>query len=401
VPRQACRAQSTPKDFLFVQSTTELGGAETVLLNLFTASDELRRRSLIVSLGYGKGDLPDRLAATGAEVIELKMPRLRYAWRLAPVVRRLVSVARDAKVRAVVGNGTHPQVIASLVARLARAASVFIVHAIYREPLLQNDARDILALVQRCDLAVAVSKAAQEAIGRLRPSVRNRLVYNGTPMREVASADARAARIELGAGDDDTLIGVFGRLQRWKGQDVFIEAALRLARERPRTRFVIVGGSEIGFEADYLEQIKRAAAGPELRDRLVWTGFRTDVPRLMAACDVVCHTSRVSEPFGLVLIEAMALGRPVIATMGGGPSEIISSPAEGILVPPDDPGALTKALVQLVDDPGRRRTLGEAGRARVHAQFSIDVMASMLIRSIDEMLKARESAPDRQASRVA
>jgi glycosyltransferase involved in cell wall biosynthesis len=225
-------------------------------------------------------------------------------------------------------------------------------------------------------------------MGRLRPAVPNRLLHNGTPLREVAVADAQAARAELGAGEGDTLIGVFGRLQRWKGQDVFIEAARRIASDRPRTRFAIVGGSEIGFEADYLEEIKRAAGAPELRERLIFTGFRDDVPRLMAACDVVCHTSRVPEPFGLVLIEAMALGRAVIATAGGGPSEIISSPVEGILVPPDDAGALARAVKELIDDPERRRALGEGGRARVRSQFSIDVMASTMIRYLDEMLAA-------------
>src|SRR5580704_4787069 len=90
------RSVAGRKDFLFVQSTTELGGAETVLLNLFTASDELRRRSLIVSMGYGSGDLPKRLAAIGAEVVELKTPRLRYVWRLAPSFRDLIALAREA-----------------------------------------------------------------------------------------------------------------------------------------------------------------------------------------------------------------------------------------------------------------------------------------------------------------
>jgi glycosyltransferase involved in cell wall biosynthesis len=388
VSSQNIRSSSARKDFLFVQSTTELGGAETVLLNLFTASEELRRRSLIVSMGYGGGDLPDRLAAVGAEVVRLKTPRLRYVWRLVPSFQQLVAVARQAGVQAIVGNGTHPQVIAALAARLAGVKSVFLVHAIFREPLFKNDAREILALTQRCHLVLAVSKAARETMGRLRPSVPNRLLHNGTPLREVAPAEAEAARAELGAREGDTLIGVFGRLQRWKGQDVFIEAARRIARDRPRTRFVIVGGSEIGFEPDYLDEIRRAAAAPELGDRVIFTGFRNDVARLMAACDVVCHTSRVPEPFGLVLIEAMALGRPVIATAGGGPSEIISSPAEGILIPPDDSGALARALTELVDDPERRRVLGAGGRKRVRSQFSIDVMAATMLRYLDEMLAA-------------
>jgi glycosyltransferase involved in cell wall biosynthesis len=105
----------------------------------------------------------------------------------------------------------------------------------------------------------------------------------------------------------------------------------------------------------------------------------------MAACDVVCHTSRVQEPFGLVIVEAMAVGRPVIATMGGGPSEIIASETQGILIPADDPGALARAAIALIDDPERRRLIGANAHERVCSQFSMDVMASTLIRYLDEM----------------
>ena len=125
--------------------------------------------------------------------------------------------------------------------------------------------------------------------------------------------------------EGEVLFGVFGRLQRWKGQDVFVEAAAEVARRHPQARFAIVGGSVFGLEPEFLEGLKRRVAELNLVDRLVFTGFRKDVAALMAACDVVCHTSRVPEPFGLVVIEAMMLGRPVIATRGGGPSEIIDS----------------------------------------------------------------------------
>jgi len=130
----------------------------------------------------------------------------------------------------------------------------------------------------------------------------------------------------------------------------------------------VVGGSVFGLEPEYFEELKRNAISLGLADRVRFTGFRTDVPRLMAACDVVCHTSRVPEPFGLVVLEAMVLGRPVVATEGGGPSEIIASDADGILVPPEDPGALARAMIALIDDPERRRTLGARGRELVRAR---------------------------------
>jgi glycosyltransferase involved in cell wall biosynthesis len=363
-----------------------MGGAETVLLNLFTASEELRRRSLVVTLGFGNGDLPGRLRAAGAEVVELKMARLRHAWKLVSTFRALRELVRASGVRAVVGNGGHPQVVGGLVARLAGVRSAFVVHAIYPTTARDTDPRDLLALHGPCDLMMPVSKAAQAALTKIRRRIDNRLLYNGTPQRTVSSEDARAARAELGATDGEVVIGSFGRLQRWKGQDVFIAAARSVARERPQARFVVVGGATFGFEADYAEGLKAAAAVPELEGKVTFTGFRTDVPRLMAACDVVCHTSRVPEPFGLVIVEAMALGRAVIATAGGGPSEIISSPQEGVLIAPDDPRALAATMRELIDDPDRRARLGDRGRERVRTQFSIDVMASTLLGYIDRLI---------------
>jgi glycosyltransferase involved in cell wall biosynthesis len=373
------------KDFLFVQSTTGFGGAERVLLNLFTASEELRRRGMVVTLGFSGGDLPSRLRAVGAEVVELKMARMRQVWRLWPTFRDLTALVRNSGVHVLIGNGGHPQAIGSMVSRLARVRSAFLVHSIYQPRLLKHDPPDILALTMPCDLMLAVSRAAQASVALLRPGVPNRLLYNGTPIPQVTAAEAQAARIELGVGANDVLLGVFGRLQRWKAQDVFIKAAVEIARVRPQTRFAVVGNSEFGLEPEYAEELRRLAAAPELAGRMVFTGFRNDVPRLMAACDVVCHTSRVQEPFGLVVVEAMAVGRPVIATRGGGPSEIIASETQGVLIPSDDPAALVRAALALIDDPEQRLRIGANAYDRVRSQFSIDVMASTLIRYLDEM----------------
>jgi glycosyltransferase involved in cell wall biosynthesis len=391
VPGAEQGAAGPLRDILFLQSTTEIGGAETVLLNLFAASAELRARALIVTLGFGQGDLPRRLRELGAEVVELEMPRLRFAWRLPPVLAAVRRLARDRGVRAIVGNGGHPQVVGGALARLSGAKSVFMAHMIYPSPLWKNDPRDVVALAGPCDLILAVSKAARDAAQKLRPGVPVRLLYNATPLVDVPAEDSRAARRELGVADDELLIGVFGRLQRWKGQDIFVRAAAMVARQRPRTRFAVVGGSVFGLEPEFLEALKRDAAAAGLADRLVFTGFRTDVPRLMAACDIICHTTRVPEPFGLVVLEAMAQGRPVIATQGGGPSEMIESASQGVLIPPEDSAALAAAITALADDPEARRRIGVAARERVKAQFTPEVAAATFLSYLDELASPSRS----------
>jgi glycosyltransferase involved in cell wall biosynthesis len=375
----------SPKDFLFVQSTTEVGGAESTLLNLFASSEALRRRSLIVSLGFSKGDLPARLRAVGADVVELPRARLREPIKMAGTLLSLRRLVRAHGIKVVLGNGAHPQAIGGLAARLAGVKSVFLVNMIHAYPLWKNEPVDVLALRGPCDLFLAISKASQATLEKLRPGVKCKLFYWGTPIVDVSAEEAKRARAELGVAADEILVGVFGRLQRWKGQDVFLAAAVEVARARPKAKFVVVGGSVFGLEPEFFEGLKQSAVAQGIADRLQFTGFRTDVARMMAACDVICHTTRVPEPFGLVIVEAMVQARPVIATRGGGPSEIIATEEDGLLVDPDDPRALAAAMIALIDDPDRRRKLGSRGPALVRAQFSIDVMASTLLRHLDEM----------------
>jgi len=376
---------SSDRDFLFVQSTTEVGGAESALLNLFTASHELRRRGLVASLGFGDGDLPARLRSAGAEVVDLPRARLRQPLGLARTFWALRALVRARGVRVIVGNGAHPQILGGIAARLAGVKSVFLVNMIHSVPLWANDPRDALAIRGPCDLLLAISKSSQATLQLLRPDLETRLLYWGTPLRQVTQEETQAARAELGAGAGDLLVGVFGRLQRWKGQDVFVEAAARVARERPNVRFVIVGGSVFGLEPEFAEALRARVQALGIGEKVVFTGFRSDVPRLMAACDIVCHTSRGGEPFGLVLIEAMGLGRSVIATQGGGPSEIIDSDELGLLVPPDDPTALANAILALADDPARRLRIGASAAARVRERFTIEKMADNLIRELDSV----------------
>jgi glycosyltransferase involved in cell wall biosynthesis len=373
------------RDLLFVQSTTELGGAETVLLNLLAASEPLRRRSTVVTLGFGRGEMPALLRAVGAEVVELEPARLRRPLAVARSIARIAAVARSRGARLLLGNGAHPQVFAAAAARLAGARSAYLVHMIHRVPVWRNPAIDALATASPFAVALANSAASLEAMRQLRPRARHELLHPGVPLTRVELADVRAARAELGARDGEVLFGVFGRLQGWKGQDVFVEAAARVARESPAARFAVVGGSVFGLEPEYVASLADRARALGLGDRIAFTGQRADVPRLMAACDVVCHTTRVPEPFGMVLVEAMAQGRPVLATRGGGPNEIVEDGETGLLLPPGDAGALADAMGRLAAEPLLRKRFGDAGRTRVEARFEAGRSAERLLAIVERL----------------
>ncbi len=374
-----------PYDLLFVQSSTGIGGAETVLLNLFEASPELRQRAVVATLGFGPGGLAARLRSVGAHVEEVAAARLRKPWAFFKTVRRLSHLARATGARTIVGNGCHPQLFASQVARRVGARSVLFVHEILRTPLLANGAIEVLSLSSRCDLMIANSEAAAAPLRALRPRIPCRVVYPGTPVRPVMADEAAAARKELGATGADILFGMFGRFQRWKGQDVFLQAAARVAETLPAARFALVGDAAPGVEPEFAALASALVKDPRLANRISVTGFRNDTARLMAGCDVVCHASRTPEPFGMVVVEAMIQGRAVVATRGGGPSEILEDRVSGCLVQPGSVDDMARAMLELARDSKLRRSLASAALLRAASAFTSTRMAETFLECLNQV----------------
>lgn len=181
-------------------------------------------------------------------------------------------------------------------------------------------------------------------------------------------------RLELGLSPDDFLVGIVARLVPIKAHEVFLEAAARLSRQWPRTRFLVVGDGECR------PRLQRLAKQLSLADRVLFLGWRRDLHRVYADLDVVALTSK-NEGLPVSLIEAMAAARPVVATRVGGVPDLVENGVTGLLVPRDDPESMAGAMGSLLQNPGRRKTMGQKGRARVQPAFG----AQRLLRDMDRL----------------
>jgi glycosyltransferase involved in cell wall biosynthesis len=189
--------------------------------------------------------------------------------------------------------------------------------------------------------------------------------------------DEPAVRAELGLEPDDIVIGNFSRLDWWKGQDVFLEAMAEVVKTAPGVKALIVGdATSSARNRAYWERLTTLTEALGLRDRVIFTGYRSDVPRLLGICDVAVHSATRPEPFGLVVIEAMAAGVPLVATGAGGVLDIVRDGANGLLVPPGDPSAMAGAILSLVTDRGLACRLAEAGQRRVREQYTAEQHAA-------------------------
>jgi glycosyltransferase involved in cell wall biosynthesis len=204
---------------------------------------------------------------------------------------------------------------------------------------------------------------------------RLRVLPLGLELDRFVAADAHRGdlRRELGVKSDTPLTGIVARLVPIKAHETFVAMATLLAR-RTDGHFVVVGDGERRAE------LERLARQTGLNGRMHFLGWRADLERIYADLDVVVLTSR-NEGSPVALIEAMAAGRPVVATLVGGVPDVVQDGVSGILVGVGDAEGLASAVEQLIKDPARRRIMGETGRQRVQQVYSAD----RLLRDIDEL----------------
>lgn len=231
-------------------------------------------------------------------------------------------------------------------------------------------------VARRVDACICMSEAIRghlDAQG-VRPR-RVEVIYDGIdPADFRPRGDVHAVRRELGGEGVSCLVGITANIQPWKGQEVFVRALQEVVREVPGVAGAVVGGVACGHD-EYRRRLEELATRDGLAGRVRFTGHRADMPDVVAALDVLVHASIQPEPFGRVLIEAMSLGKPVVATGAGGVPEIVEDGVTGLLVPPGDVKAMARAISRLAADPGLRVRLGRAGRERVSTRFAISAQA--------------------------
>jgi glycosyltransferase involved in cell wall biosynthesis len=182
------------------------------------------------------------------------------------------------------------------------------------------------------------------------------------------------------------VIGLFARITPMKGQKLFVEAAIRLKKKFPDARFLIVGAPFLPSDEAYSREVLAHLKNDAIQDSVTLVGHLENPYPAMAACDVVVNASIAPEPFGLTLIEAMMLGKPVIAPALGGPCEIVGHDRTGLLFKPGDVGDLFGRMEALTLSAGARARLGAAARKDALNRFSIPRMISELEAAYEKSL---------------
>jgi glycosyltransferase involved in cell wall biosynthesis len=365
VKRQPGRLASTP--VLLVSPSATAGGAERAFASL--ARTLPATGFLPTAVLLQRGPLEDWLREAGCETHVLASHRTRDVAHTAWTVCTLRRLTRSTGARAVVSNMSKGHFYGGMAAQTAGVPAVFWQQGIPGPRLIERVAGVIPAQAIACS-----SHAAARAQRALTPGRQVHKIHLGVRLPDRGSVQGSGAPIKRSLGwEGNPTIGIVGRLEPWKGQEIFLRAAARLAEARADLRFMVVGGAILGWEGSYPDDLRHLAADLGIADRVYFAGHQADVHPWYDALDVVVHAS-YSEPFGLVLVEAMALGKPLVATNLGGPLEIVEDGGSGLLVPPRDPERLAEAVGRILADRRLASTLSRGAVERANA-FTEERMA--------------------------
>ena len=358
-----------------VMATGTNGGAQEHVFNLVTRMDPARYDVSVVSLSPGSAirklerhginvtviDEPDDAIATGilaAHLTDVRADVVHNHMYRAEIVGTKAAIA--------LGEAGHrrPWVIST-------------VHSSRIRP--HEDQDEVRRLTPSMNHLIVVSHAIdRKVVDEGRTEVPRSLIYNGVDLdRYDHQEPCCTLREEYGMEPNSPIVGVVGRLELEKGHPTLLEAWPLVLRECPEAYMLIVG------EGSRLDALHEIAGAMKILHRVVFTGRRDDIPAVTAAFDVAVLPS-YREAQGLTILEAMAMSRPVVASNVGGIPEMILDGVTGLLVPPQDPPALSAAIVRLLRDHQLADTLGRAGHDLVHDRFCVQLM----VKAVQELYDA-------------
>jgi glycosyltransferase involved in cell wall biosynthesis len=300
-----------------------------------------------------------------------------------PAALRLARVIRAERADLVhLGNGIRANFDGILACWLTRTPCV-----VHVKGFEKYGARERFA-ARHVGAVVCMTEAVREHCrrGGIEPR-RMEVIYDALAPEHFRPSRERAEmRRSLGLDADEVAFGIVGGIQEWKGQRLVIDAFARLRRSRPQARCLVVGGVHRAGQ-QYFRELEDAVRDLGLGEAVSFTGFRSDVPDVVNALDVLVHASVRPEPFGRVLLEAMLLGKPVVGAAAGGVPEFVDAGRTGLLFPPGDAEALAARMGELAGDDALRERLGAEARREALERFSLRRHVDTLTSLYDSIAK--------------
>jgi Glycosyltransferase len=358
--------KQNPYPLLYLHHTGFFSGAENSLLHLSTHIDS--RIFKPIFLCPSAGEFPDRLRDHNIQVIHHDFTKVS---RVFHVVKSLITIARMVRtfgIKLVHSNGPQTNIPAGIAGRLTGVPVIWHARNLLKPGMIDID--KIAGLLPHRILCNSDAIKARFAGGIT--NKKSVTILNGVDLADYdTSIRADSIREEFGIPAGAKVVGMTSRLGSDKGHLITLQALAQLKDSHPELWGLFVGDNVFEEDAGIPVFLKKKAEEFRIADRIVFTGFRKDVPRLYAGMDIfVLGTD--AEPCGRTILEAMAMAKPVIGTDSGGTPEIVADGKTGFLFRYGDFEGLARAITHLLETPHLISNMGNAGRARIEHQFTIE-----------------------------
>jgi glycosyltransferase involved in cell wall biosynthesis len=367
---------------LFLHSSSDLYGSDRCLLNILSNLDRKKFEPLVILPDFGPLYMELEKLGIEPKVMNLGVLRRKFFHPLGMIVYVISCFFGCLKILfylkrnriGIVHTNTSATLAGGIVAKFLGIPHLWHLREMIIEPKWLWRLLSTFAFLFS-DRVLAVSEGVREHCSKgsfyKRPE-KIEVIYDGIDVALFSpTVSGLPFRKEIAVSDGDVLVGTVGRVNPRKGHDRLLEVAKEVICRNGSVVFVIVGDAYRGEEFLF-QRLKEKISENTFAGKVILTGFREDVSAIYSAFDIYLHPSLWPESFGLVVAEAMAAGKPVIANNIGGVKEIIVDGQTGFLVNPGDRSQMVEAITELIKDKDLRESMGRAGRKRIIEKFSID-----------------------------
>ncbi len=372
------------KLLVFTPFAERLGGSDNILWSYLRHVDRERVEPIVAF--RGEGSFREEVSSLGIRTETIPAGRLRHPLKTLAGVRSLAQLIDREDPDLILNWLSTAHVYGAPAAILARRKDRLVWWQLDLDRGGPLDRVRVMTRLASALPAVAVGGCSETIAVAERKRRPKRPAFSVLP--GIESSESPAGDTGFHAADNDFVVGIVGRLFGWKGQDRLIEAVALLRSRGVPAHGLIVGGGGHRGDDEYERSLHDLVHGLGLEGAITFTGQVPDARPFIERMDVFVNASS-KEPFGLVLLEAMAAGKPVVAVNAAGPVEIVSDGVDGLLLSSNEPAVLAAAIQKLWADPGLRARIASAGRKRFEARFTARRMAREMDDRLIELAQAR------------
>jgi glycosyltransferase involved in cell wall biosynthesis len=355
-------------NILYLHNESVMGGAEISLLNLVK---RLNNELFIPHFACSKeGPFTDELRKIEIPPDFVQFPSIRWPnpVQIFNTIRNLIDIIKKKQINLIHSNQPRSNLFGAI------AAKIKSIPIVWHERCLERgrfDSDNIFSFLP--DRIICNSSAVRNRFTKgAKTDAKIRTILNGVDLREFnPELNGSVIRKEFNIGEDEPVIGTIGRIDPEKGYEYFLESARIILQDVWNVRFLVVGGAFNKSSLALEKSLYEMSVEKGIDKKTIFTGFRSDIPQLLAGMDVVVLPSEI-DACSRVLFESMAMRKPLVATNAGGTPEIVQDGITGLLVKPNDASDMAKCIKKLLDDKYLAEQYGKAGRKRVEEMYTIE-----------------------------